>query len=1097
MAEDKQAGGEEAADTGPRVLLVDDNSDDRALVERELRKDFPDAQTFQVSTPGQLEAAIAQPGIDLVITDFHLRWSTGLEILKRIRARNPTLPVIMFTGTGTEEVAVEAMRLGLADYVTKSPKHMPRLRRSVKSALSAATHACAREQAENLLADALVYIEDGFVIFNADDRLVVCNEQLKRMYPHLAALMVPGTRFEDMLRSAIKDEKIVVPDGDTEAWITERLRAHEQATGSLEQQLPDGRWVLIKERRSSDGGYINLYTDITELKQRELELERLLSGHTMLAAAVSQSPAGVMVAEATAEGHLITYTNPAFTHITGYSAEEVRGRDWTFLKGPETSPETCDQIMEALRERRSIQREIINYRKDGSKFWDDLSISPVLDEQGKFRYFVGVLTDISERVKTRNILEERTGMLGEAEHLAHLGHWRWDISSNKLSWSDEIYRIRGLDPRKLDPDFNLTLSTYHPDDQPYVEKFVRHAATTHESVEFEARIVRPDGQIRHVRVKGQYSPPSADAGESVFGIFQDITSQKESEAALRRSERQYRRLMEAVPHGIKEIALDGVITYANQAHQEMLGYLPGGLVGKRVFDIIADAAQRAEAEQRFRRLVTGERPSMSFTTRYLTADGRPIDVQVDAVISRNESGAINGVISVTTDITERVQSEKRLRYLAFYDPLTGLGNRVLLTEHLADQFRYLGGDRRVAVALFNVDGFKIINDVLGHDAGDSVLREFGTRLAAAFGGIEGVARLAADEFAAVILGDGNREALRARLETVQEALEAPLQLPASRLDLRVSVGVAMAPMDGESAEALLRNADNALLEVKRQDPGAMRFYNAEMKALAEEYLMLRGNLRRATMQGEIYLEYQPQVELLGGKVAGLEALARWRTADGTLISPTKFIPIAEQSGDILMLGSWLLEAACRQAVSWQNLGIAPTLMTVNVSPRQFLQDDMVTTVRAILDRTGLDPHLLQLELTETALMTDSPGILQRMDALADIGVGFSLDDFGTGYSSLSYLNRFPIRIIKVDKSFIAGVPDDARQAAIVNAVIAMGHELGIKVVAEGVEAARQGEFLREAGCDMAQGFYYSHPVSADACADILRVGSVPMHRRRN
>ncbi|HEY3645016.1 MAG TPA: EAL domain-containing protein [Gammaproteobacteria bacterium] len=1100
MADEPKAG-EEAAPKGaggPRVLLVDDNPDDRALVERELRKEYPEAQTFQVSTPGQLEAAIATPGLDLVITDFHLRWSTGLEVLKRIRARDPDLPVIMFTGTGTEEVAVEAMRLGLADYVTKSPKHMPRLRRSVKTALSAATHARAREHAESLLADALGYIEDGFIIFDADDRIMVCNEQLKRMYPHLAALMVPGTRFEDMLRSAIQSEKIDT-DGDPEAWIRGRLEAHGRSSGSLEQRLPDGRWVLIKERRSRDGGYINVYTDITQLKHRELELESLLAGHTMLAAAVTQSTSGVLVTSAEPQGDVypIIYVNPAFERITGYSFGEVKGRDCRFLEETETSAATRDTIHSAMRERKAMQVEITNFRKDGAPLWAELSMSPVYDEHGLLKFFVGLITDISERVKTRGVLEERTSMLAEAEHLAHLGHWRWDMASDRLSWSDEIFLIRGLDPRRLDPDFKLTLSTYHPDDQPYVEKFVRHAASTHESVEFEARIVRPDGQIRHVRVKGQYSPPTPDAGESVFGIFQDITAQKESEAALRRSERQYRRLMEAVPHGIKEIALDGVITYANQAHHEMLGYLPGGLVGKRVFDIIADAPQRAEAEMRFRRLVTGERPSSSFTTRYLTADGRAIDVQVDAVISRNEGGAINGVISVTTDITERVQSEKRLRYLAFYDPLTGLGNRVLLTEHLADQFRYANEQRRVAVALFNVDGFKIINDVLGHDAGDAVLREFGTRLAAAFGGVEGVARLAADEFAAVIMGDGNRETLRAQLEAAKGSLEAPLQLPASRLDLRVSMGVAMAPQDGETAEALLRNADNALLEAKRQDPGAMRFYNAEMKALAEEYLTLRGNLRRATMAGEIYLEYQPQVELIGGKVAGLEALARWRTADGVLISPTKFIPIAEQSGEILMLGSWLLEQACRQAVSWKSLGVPLTPLTVNVSPRQFLQDDMVKTVREILDRTGLDPNMLQLELTETALMTDSPGILQRMDALANLGVAFSLDDFGTGYSSLSYLNRFPIRIIKVDKSFIAGVPDDARQAAIVNAVIAMGHELGIKVVAEGVEAARQGEFLREAGCDLAQGFYYSHPLSADACADILRQGSVSVARRRS
>ena len=1089
-------GGDAHQGAGLRVLVVDDNPDDRALVKRELFKDFPDVQTFEVHSAAQLEAAIAEPGLDLVITDFHLRWSTGLEVLKRVRARDPDLPVIMFTGTGTEEVAVEAMRLGLADYVTKSAKHMPRLRRSVKAALSAATHARAREHAENLLADALGYVEDGFIVFDPDDRILICNEQLKHMYPHLAEMMVPGTKFEDMLREAIRVEKILIPDDDSERWIRERLEAHQRASGSLEQQLPDGRWVLIKERRGRDGGYIDLYTDITVLKQRELELEKLLSEHIMLGAAVGQSPAGVMVAEAVGDAHLINYINPAFTRITGYTFEEVRGRDWTFLKGAETSQKTCDEIMEALRERVSIQREIINYRKDGSKFWDDLSISPVLDEKGKLKFFVGVLTDISERMRTRDIMEEQTAMLGEAERLAHLGHWRWDIVTGKLWWSEEIYRIRGLDPARVDPDFNRTLSTYHPDDQPYVERFVRHAASTHESVEFEARIVRPDGQIRHVRVKGQYSPPTADANESVFGIFQDITSQKESEAALRRSERQYRRLMEAVPHGIKEIALDGMITYANQAHHEMLGYSPGGLVGKRVFDIIADTPRRAEAEQRFRRLVAGEMPSMSFTSRYMTADGRGLDVQVDAVISRSENGAINGVISVTTDITERVQSEKRLRYLAFYDPLTGLGNRVLLTEHLNEQFRYISPDRRLAVALFNVDSFKIINDVLGHDAGDSVLREFGARLSKAFGSPEGVARLAADEFAAVISCDGNRDVLRERLQVVKKALEAPLQLPASRLDLRVSVGVAMAPQDGESAEALLRNADNALLEVKRQDPGDMRFYNTEMKALAEEYLMLRGNLRRAITQGEIHLEYQPQVELIGGKVAGLEALARWRTSEGVLIPPAKFIPIAEASGDILMLGNWVLEAACKQAVMWRNLGVTLTPLTVNVAPRQFLQDDMVATVRAILERTGFEPELLQLELTETALMTDNPGILQRMDDLADLGVTFSLDDFGTGYSSLSYLSRFPIRTIKIDKSFVAGIPQDARQAAIVNAVIAMSHELGIKVVAEGVEAARQGEYLREAGCDLAQGFYYSHPLPADACTDILRTGNVPPPRRR-
>ena len=528
----------------------------------------------------------------------------------------------------------------------------------------------------------------------------------------------------------------------------------------------------------------------------------------------------------------------------------------------------------------------------------------------------------------------------------------------------------------------------------------------------------------------------------------------------------------------------------------MLGYQRGELIGKSVFDFIADPLQQAESRKIFDKMINAEIFTHTLATRQMTADGRIIDVQVDSVVSRNEAGRVNGVISVTTDITERVQSEKRLRYLAFYDPLTGLGNRALLNESLREQLVNRSRNACVAVVLFNIDGFKLVNDALGHDIGDSVLREFGSRLASAFGSRDVVARLGADEFAAIMAGDFDREILRARVQEIKHALEAPLQLAGSRLDVRLSTAVAMAPNDGNEVEELLRNADSALLEIKRDEPGGLRFYSAEMKTVMEEFLMLRGRLRSAVLQGEFHLEYQPQVELGSGRILGLEALLRWRTEDGELIPPGKFIPIAEQSGDIIALGGWTLESACRQGVAWRQLGIEPTLMTVNISARQFLQDNLVDMVSGVLRQTGYDPHHLQLELTETALMTHNPAVLQRMRALTDMGISFSLDDFGTGYSSLSYLSRLPISTIKIDRSFVVGMAIDARHVAIVSAVVAMSRALDIKVVAEGVEETRQVEYLRAAGCEVVQGFFFSRPVSADACTVLLHAGVIQPSRRR-
>ena len=1079
-----------------RVLLVDDNRDDRALVLRELRKEATTATAIEVADQRAFERALDDGKLDLVITDFHLRWSTGLEILKQVQARRPELPVVMFTGTGTEEVAVEAMRLGLTDYVVKNPRHMAHLRRAVRAALARSEELRARRHVEGVLGDALQSMEDGFILFGADDRLILCNEQVKRMYPQLAELLTPGRKFEDLLSTGIEGPKSAGTEAGDPAWLRERLAAHRRASGSLEQQLDDGRWVLIKERRSHDGGVINLYTDITALKRREQQLEKLLSEHTMLAAVARQAISGVLVIDVASqpEHYPVVYVNPAFERITGFSVSETRGSDWrVFAERTGVTPAVREQIRAAFRKSEPLSLDTTARRSDGQQYWISLSISPVFDEQRVLRFYVGILADISDRVRITSALEAQARMLNEAEHLAELGHWRWDIQADRLWRSPENYRIRGMTPEEAPPDFHGTLQTFLPEDRERVSNTISGVAVNHEGAEVEARILRPDGEVRSVRVIAEYSPATATAGEAVFGVFQDVTRQKQQEAVLRRSERRYRRLMESVPHGIVELSADGAIRYANQAIHTMLGYARGDLIGRSLFEHIGDAVRKAEFMQRLKLMTGGEVLTQTFSTQCQTVSGQLLDVQIDAVVSRDDSGEINGATLVTTDITERVRGEQRLRYLAFYDSLTGLGNRTLLHEHLRAQLAGRNGLTQVAVALLNIDSFKIINDVLGHAVGDAVLREFGARLAAQDGAQDGVARMSADEFGVVLSGEFSREALQQRVAGLKRVLEAPLNISGNRVDLRLSIGVAVAPEHGEEAEELLRNADSALLDAKRDVGGELRFYSSAMKIQVEELLQLRSHLRSASIDREFFLEYQPQVQLDSGRITGVEALLRWRS-DGNLIPPGKFIPVAEQSGDIISLGRWVLEAACRQGKVWQKLGIAPLPVSVNVSARQFLRDDLAEMTGMVLRQTGFDPHWLHLELTETVIMTDNVVVRAQMEKLKAMGVCFSLDDFGTGYSSLSYLSRFPISVLKIDRSFVVGMALDTRHKAIVAALVAMSRTLGLTVVAEGVEEPQQVENLRAVGCNLAQGYYYSRPVSADRCTGLLRAGVLaPQH----
>lgn len=806
-----------------------------------------------------------------------------------------------------------------------------------------------------------------------------------------------------------------------------------------------------------------------------------------LAAAMRSTTSGVTIATLNAADELkVVYANPAFEALSGYTTAEIVGSSLSLLRGADTDEDVIASVHAALKQHKPIKAELKSYRKGGAVFWNELNLTPIFNPDGSLQFYVGIHTDVSERVRVRVTLEERTEMLAEAERIAHLGHWAWDIGTGRAWWSEEVYRIHRLDPDQVQPTFEFMLERYHPDDREAARHILRTAAKHHAAFAYDVRIVRPDGEIRYAHVDGRHLVRGANKDGHLFGIVQDITDGRLAEEALRRREEKYRRLMETVPLGIKEIDVDGRILYTNPAHDTHLGYESDALLGTSVFDLVDGGNARREARTQFAKLRGENRQPVRYVTAYRTGDGGTVDVEVRAAAARDSAGRVESIISVASDITERLHYEKQLRQLAYYDRLTGLGNRGLFHEMLKTESERAHARRHsLAVAFINVDNFKIINEAFGRDTGDFVIGALAKRLQMGAADNERIARVGGDEFGILVLDSKNQASLARRLRTLGNMLEVPLEWRGNRIDLSLSIGAAVYAQDVHNVDTLLQRADTALREAKQQEPGGIRFYSAEMKTAAEEFMALRGKLREAQVSEEFFLLYQPQVDLRTDEVVGLEALIRWRTSDGLLVPPSKFIPIAEQSGDITTLGWWVLKAVCAQLGAWKTAGVGLVPISINVSARQFLHDDLPRLVADTLREARIDPRLIQLELTETALMADSRGTLRRMQELNERGIVMALDDFGTGYSSLSYLSQFPIQCLKIDQSFVVDMIRSTKQAALVSAIIVMGHRLGLEVMAEGVETARQLKFLKAHQCDRAQGFYYSQPLAPGAIARLM------------
>ena len=858
--------------------------------------------------------------------------------------------------------------------------------------------------------------------------------------------------------------------------------------GGQDQHL----WLVLRlpESRSDFDAVILSIGDITSRKQIELSLQ---DRESFWSDVVRTVPDHLYVQDVLSQRMI--YSNHHLGYTLGYSKYELHAMGeffWEILLHPDDAKSYQDM---RLRQRHHGHKELLQCvlrfrdRENNWRCFDIREQALARDHQDLVTRIIGVAKDITEQVAASQSLrdsEQRYRML--AESISDV-IFSTDSTLNSNYVSPSVHSVLGYsadwilangwgsivaNPQQLTGFDALMGSIKKALDKPDELARLRNEATTRL---FLFDCLRADGRKIPVELRVVLVWDERGSFEGVLGVGRDISQQ-------RRAEKDLRMAATVFEHSTSAILITdpaGYIVQANEAFTRVSGYEVSQVLDQLPGMLTVEAEQESHLRYILKQLNQSGTWEGEIRLKRRSGEHYPAWVGITAVV--DDEGDLASYVCFFSDISERKASEQRIHRLAYYDALTHLPNRTLFQDRLHSALQQAERQQSWVVLMFlDLDRFKPINDSLGHAAGDRMLKEMATRLLACVTDDDTVARMGGDEFTLLLQPRATRElALNRAIHVAEQILTSlitPFVLEGREFFVTASIGIALSPQDGNELSQLMKNADTAMYHAKERGKNNFQFYQADMNASALERLELESDLRHALEQEEFTLYYQPQFSGDGKRLTGAEALLRWRHPRRGLVPPNDFIPVLEELGLVVEVGDWVLAEACRQLKHWHQAKVRVPKVSVNISARQFSDGQLGNRIALILQQTGLSPACLELELTESILMREVNEAMQILDSLKNLGLSIAVDDFGTGYSSLNYLKQFPIDVLKIDRTFVDGLPSGEQDAQIARAIIAMAHSLNLSVIAEGVETHEQLEFLREHGCDEVQGYLFGRPMPA-------------------